>query len=160
MTDSNPSTFVAPTDHAQIDNFHFEYASDDFGETLILESRCGKCFRVHPVVMRMASEFFNDMLSLPQPEVDIQRYGSGKEDKSMRRDYVQLEESAEVVNLILDIITPGHHSKSSEVLRKGSLETLRELCRAGEKYGIPDVLSAVRDELEITCCVLPDEFRV
>lgn len=86
----------------------------------------GTIFQVHSFVLCNSSEFFQGVLTLPQPP-------------STPRDAVKtipMEENAPVVEALLRAIT------SKKVLPLETVELLKSFIRAADKYDMPSLLSA------------------
>lgn len=105
--------------------FHPSYSSLD--ADLLLSSKDGVKFRVHSVVLKLASGVFRDMLSIPRAASE----GAG--------DPIQLEESGEVLSAVLDLIYP-----SSALPDMPTFDFVRDLSVACEKYEMAGATQTIK----------------
>jgi len=124
------------------------FATDD-GDVILragLEPDSKHDFRVHKLILSLASPLFKDMFTLPQPP-----------DQTLSEEHqlpvVDIPEPPEVVDAILRLIYPG-----VEPQRTFSLSTLTTLLSAADKYNIASINPALKDALKISCGLLP--FKV
>lgn len=108
---------------------HPAYSSGD--ADLVLKSSNGTQFRVHTLLLRMASDVFADMLSFPQEQ------GTDSTDS-----VVHLAEDEAVVASLLDVIYPRRPTVELK-----TVEFAAQLAEAADKYDLPDVTTLVRSAL-------------
>ena len=127
MDDHLPSstqfTVSAPTT-----SFHPSYVFSD-GDLVLMTTDC-IAFRVHSSIMKLASGMFRDMLSVPRA------------DNETPNDPINVEEKADVLAALLDIVYPSH-----ECPEISSLDFLRHLAVAADKYDMPVVTGRIRSTL-------------
>jgi len=122
------------------------FTTDD-GDTLLRaspESGSNHDFRVHRLILSLASPVFKDMFSFAQPSDQSEQLGIP---------VVNLPDSPEVLDVILRFIYPG-----VEPPKFTDLTILSALLSAADKYNIASMWPALRDALKT---FIPDEpFRV
>lgn len=82
-------------------NFHPSYS--DVHADLVLLSKDGVRFRVHSLILKLASGFFRGMLGIPKAESE------GPEDA------IPMEENADVIGALLDTVFPSYFLKYPEL---------------------------------------------
>lgn len=120
--------------------FHEGY--DDPDAELILESSDGVRFAIHPIILRLASDVFAGMLSIPQPPPHDLSAVEMEEDES--RHIVPLDEDSDALAQVLDIITPGRDGPRLEDLK---FREVRQLASIADKYHLTDVTRSIRRSL-------------
>jgi len=122
------------------------FTTDD-GDTLLRanpESGSNHDFRVHRLILSLASPVFKDMFSFAQPSDQSEQLGIP---------VVNLPDSPEVLDVILRFIYPG-----VEPPKFTDLTILSALLSAADKYNIASMWSVLRDALKT---FIPSEpFRV
>jgi len=107
---------------------HSSFNSDH--ADLVLQSKDGIKFRVHSQILRIASPVFNDMLSI---ERDRSETSSSP---------IHLEESALVLETMLDTMYPQHYIPSTATL---SAQLIYDVGIAARKYDIDTVSSTMQN---------------
>ena len=111
----------------------FPFDEDDADVTLRTSDNVE--FRVHRVILSLASSVFKDMFSMPQPSL-----GSTDENDSTREP-ITVSEDGETLDIFLRICYPTINPKLS------SLGQLRDVLAAATKYDAPLVLDQMREAL-------------
>lgn len=99
---------------------------------IVLQSSDSANFRVHKSILVSSSQFFKDMLSLPQPSSNETADGLP---------VVRLPEDAEIVRALITVLYPI----PSEI--PPSYERVLALLGAAQKYDMPAVLRTIRAEV-------------
>jgi hypothetical protein len=123
--------------------FHPEFSHED--ENIVLCSTDEIRFLTYKVILRQASGFYRDTLSLPQSSVT----GSG--DK-VTVDFVALDEDGETIADILRMIC------GRAVRKLDFLNVIEPLLYAAEKYDMPGPISIIREAAWANTAL--DPFRV
>ncbi|KAI5117377.1 hypothetical protein M0805_001920 [Coniferiporia weirii] len=118
--------------------FHPAYNAPD-GD-LVLLSCDGTLFRVHSLIMKMASSVFFGMLDLPRPSDD----SSGEP--------IPVQEDAETLAALLDIVYPNKGFHTDPRL---SFELYRRICIAADKYDMPAATVNLRNFFSAACQLFP-----
>ncbi|KAL5492721.1 hypothetical protein ACEPAI_4168 [Sanghuangporus weigelae] len=106
--------------------FHPDY--DDQESDLILEPADGKRFRVHSLIMKLASDVFRTMIDAAPAQV------SSKEP-------IHVQEKDDVVKDLLDAIYPN---KLSFLHSAPTFEHFKDICYAAEKYEMVGALQTMQ----------------
>ncbi|EJD00054.1 uncharacterized protein FOMMEDRAFT_148409 [Fomitiporia mediterranea MF3/22] len=107
--------------------FHPDYNEEEADLVLLSTDRQG--FRVHTLIVKLASSMFKTMIE------------AGPEKAS--HEPIQIQENGKIVKTLLDIIYPNKLDLSNDV----SIDFLKEACMAAEKYDMPVVLDSSRRHL-------------
>lgn len=109
---------------------HKVYHSDDGDVTL---RSCDKVlFKVHSVILKLASDVFSGMISLPNSSAFV-------------NDVVNLTEKGEIIEVLLDSIYPRR--RSSLKFGEYTFNFLSRLADAADKYDILDVTETLKSML-------------
>jgi len=130
MFDNPPRTLDFDRDEQP--DYDFVIVTGDVDETMLY---------VHRVVLRTASGFFKDMLSLPQP---VEKAPS---DESNR---VKIHETASIMRILLNLIYPTAYDPiifESYCKRLADLETLHDLLRTSIKYSLDRATHRISSQL-------------
>lgn len=105
--------------------FHPYYCDKDADITLV--SSDGGYFKVHSIILRLSSEVFAGMLTLPQPSSTA---------GLANQNAVQLQEEAEIISDLLDSMYPRRPELD---IRRKTIAYIIRLSAAADKYDVADV---------------------
>ncbi|KAL5531155.1 hypothetical protein ACEPAG_4031 [Sanghuangporus baumii] len=106
--------------------FHPDY--DDQESDLILEPADGKRFRVHSLIMTLASDVFKTMIDAAPAQVSV-------------KNPIHMQEKGDVVKDLLDAIYPN---KLSFLRGAPTFEHFKDICYAAEKYEMAGALQTMQ----------------
>ena len=116
--------------------FHPSYAYSD-GD-ILLRASDNVFFRVHSIILKLASGFFRQMLEIPRAASESPN------------DAIPLAEESSVFSFLLDLVYPASPSVNSEVDEAARLPKVSSLSfawavtNAADKYDMPRALAGVR----------------
>ncbi|KZT67855.1 hypothetical protein DAEQUDRAFT_739103 [Daedalea quercina L-15889] len=119
---------------------------------VILRSVNGTDFYVHKNVLRIASSFFADMFSLPQPVYDSASDGdiaTGVSDRPSGVPIVSVSENSQVLEDILRMCYPV------EKPNLDSVQVISPLLEVAMKYQMPEATNVMMRQLMTLCCSQP-----
>ena len=119
----------------------FDEASDG---DVVLKSSDGVLFRVHKVILSLASPFFRDMFSLPQTGTPLDGAGSGP--------IIPFTESSETIDTLLRVIYPSEDPDPKLV------QEIEGVVEAAIKYDMQKCISVMRKKLIL--CASKEPIRV
>ncbi|KAI5116826.1 hypothetical protein M0805_006238 [Coniferiporia weirii] len=117
----------------QKQEFHPSYDYPD-GD-IVLRASDGVSFRVHSIILKLASGFFRQMLEVP------------RDSSESSDDAIPLTEESTIIAYLLDLIYPNGAIGTSDSAHLPAITTYDfawALTRAADKYDLPRVLAAVR----------------
>lgn len=112
----------------------YPYRVDNLAGDLVLLSKDDVQFHVHSIILKFASSFFREMLEIPRTSLES------------AEDPIPLEEDAEIIAAMLDVIYP--YSILREEATKRAVDLFaEELIAAADKYDMLAISAAVKKAL-------------
>lgn len=112
----------------------YPYRVDNLAGDLVLLSKDNVHFHVHSIILKFASSFFREMLEIPRTSLES------------AEDPIPLEEDAEIIAAMLDVIYP--YSILREEATKRAVDLFaEELIAAADKYDMLAISAAVKKAL-------------
>lgn len=126
----------------KIRTFHPSYPLDNPEGDLVLLSKDDVLFRVHSIILKLASPFFHDMLGIPRSICES------------AVDPIPMEESADILAAILSVVYPNSILREETAIRDVELYA-EELTATADKYDFPAVTAMVKRALFSVAAKVP-----